>query len=477
LNYIKYGLYLMVIVIIAILFEKIMIFLYNVTLRSIAGDIAAYILILAVWIFLYILARGYLDKKVARRSSQYTLLGGALHLGICLAIYFYNTEPLLLLIFPVLFFVAYKMRNGQTGGIGGTFKLAPTHPELIDDRGGICILRVGASGVRALKFFTIVSQIPARELLLYIFHKQLECTFEIHSTNGTTQYYLTLIHEGRNYDTVHQQSLQDAEEFRQFLKKENITFIDVEDVLNALRIYYAPYFLYTPSPLDSNGHPLEFPQLAKKDYEILIEHEYDELTLTIHALHPEFTSNELYSLLKTTADDYYLQFHLRPLNALEIANLQQRLNHEYCDSLKRLTDNLEGNTEFQAAQYLFTSVNQVSKENLEPLLDQDELQHLRTVKKKLQYLKACKDIGLWELELSLIGNTVLAETIAIKLSGRQKHLPPQTFSPIARRQLVGHSHIINSTELFPLLPHRASDSEPHTLAQATIHPTLEEDAL
>ncbi|MFX1296435.1 MAG: hypothetical protein ACFFD2_16470 [Promethearchaeota archaeon] len=460
MNLIKYGIYIGAIVIVALLFEKIMTFFYDLTLNGLVGDLTSYLYLTLIWLAIFIIARGFLDKKMHPKSSQFALLGGGLHIGLCLAIYFYNTQPLYLLIFPVIIVIGYWMHQNRSTLSKGRYKLRPTHPEFVDERGGTCVFRAGSQGFTILKFFEITPPIPIKEFLLYLFHELVECTFEIRNSEGNLSYYLTVIAHGRNYDITHRHCMEQSNRLRQFFRQERMHSVDVNDVLNALCIYYAPYFLHNPTTLDEKGIPTIFPKLSSLENELIIEQGYDERTFTIHVLHPTFEANNLYSFLENLDENYYLQLHFRPLSSKEITEREDRFNQEYRDSLKRLTNGLEGDTEFQAASYLFSSVGRVSKENLEPLLDQSELTHLKEVKQKMQHIKVGRKIGLWAVDFYLMGNPVIAQTLAVKLNGIQQILIPHAFAPLACRKSLGYTHFIDSKELSTLLPQQSIQENP-----------------
>ncbi|MHA1648834.1 MAG: hypothetical protein ACTSYB_01470 [Candidatus Helarchaeota archaeon] len=452
MNLLKYGIYVIIIVIIALLFEQTMIFLYDITRQGFTGNIVAYCYIMIFWICLYIISRMFLDKSINSKSSQYVLYGGMFHIGLCLGIYFYDTEPLLLLIFPMLFGIGFWTRQTRPILMKKQLHLNQIHPEFIDDRGGMCVLRSGMQGFTALKFFAIQPPIPVREFLLYLFYEQIEGVFEIQRSDNQFSYFLTIVTRGRRYDQLYRNCLEQSIRLRQFFLQEQIRFMELNDMLNVLRAFYQPYFLYTPSPLNNRGVPLQFPHLIPIEMELVIEDSYDRKNFTLHTLQPKFIQNELYAILENVKEEYYLQIHFRPLTPLEIAEQEARLNQKYRDSLKRLTKDLDEDMEFQAASYLFSSVGQVSKENLEPLLDQDELAHLKEVKRQMRHIKVGTQIGLWELEICLLGNSVLAQTVAVKLGGHQQQHIPQAFTSLVSREFIGISQIVNSKELAILLP-------------------------
>ncbi|MHA1358321.1 MAG: hypothetical protein ACTSRC_09425 [Candidatus Helarchaeota archaeon] len=473
MGYIKYGIYLVVVIIIALIFEQIMTLFYNLTIQGIQGDFYTYIILGVIWFSIFLLAKIFLNENFHPKSSIYAMVGGMIHIGGCLAAYFMETNPILLLVFPVIFIIFYTNKTKKQGVNKGLFKLKPIHPLFVDTRGNICVLR-STAGFTALKFFTITPPFPVKELLLYLFHEQIEWTFEIQS-KGKKMYYLTIIVHGRNYDTVHQQCLDKITKLRHFLRQEEVTFIDLDDVLNALSSYYAPYFIYPLSSLDAKGIPNEFPRFKNIERELVIEYEMDELTFSLHNLQLDFKSNEFYAFLDSLEEYYYLQIHMRPLSLEEVASRAAKLNREYRDSIQRLTNGLEKNTEFQAASYLFSQVGDAQKKNLELLLDKNEIMHLRAVRRKIQQIEEGKVVGVWHAEVNLIGNQVLAQNLAIKSGGTQQLISPQIFPVIASRQLIGYGEVVDSKELYHILPNRIKQREVMALNTTPIPTTIEED--
>ena len=452
MGYMKYAVYIGVLLIFALLFNQIVIGLYDLSLNAITGELNSYFLLFTIWAGIIIVARAFLNKKVHPKASFVTCVGGTLHIGTCLALYLYEVNPLFLISYPLVIGIAYWTHQRHGPAPKFQLKLNTIHPEFIDERGGLCVLRTGPHGFTALKFFTVEPPLPGKELLLYLYHQQIECTLEAHRDQRGLTYTLALISHGRHYDTVQQQCIEHASRFREFLRQMRITHLEVSDVLNTLHTFYTPYFLYTPSPLDSHGRPAQFPQLNVSGGEIVIEQDFREQYLTVQALRPQFRPNELHTFLATVTSPFHLQVHFRPLRPAEVASREDCYNQDYRQSLKRLTGNLENDSEFQAASYLFNKVGEVAKEDLEPLLDQQELDHFRSIKRELRYLKDGEDIGLWEVACYFLGDVVLAQTIALQLNGTTDPLPPHAFTPIAMRDLVAPAPVINSKYLYQLLP-------------------------
>jgi len=448
----KYAIYIGIILIVALCFQQIMTFLYDLTLQGVAGQLNAYLILLFIWIFLYIVAKLLLDKKVHPKSSKYALWGGMLHIGAVLAVYFSNSNPFLLLIYPAILGIVVWTRQKRPHTPKFGLKLHISHPLFIDNRGGIGVLRTGCEGFLLLKFFRVDAPFPVKELLLYCAHEQLECTFEVRGTPEGLEYGIGLSVHGRRYDLVYQKCMDRANRLRQFLKKIDVSFTELSDYLNVLTRFYAPYFLYTPMPLTKNGLPQVFPQLSIDKNDLTVESDLEDCTFAIHRLKSTFPQNaDLYPFLEGVTERFCLQFHLTPLNAVQLDAKEVQLNTEYSATLKRLTKGLEENTEFQAASYLFTKTED-SKENLEPLLNRTELECLKSLKQRLRQLKAGRTIGLWETEFYLICSTSLAQALAIKIGGTAQVISPHTLPYLASRARLGEPTLVDSRDLSVLLP-------------------------
>jgi hypothetical protein len=452
MNFIKYGIYIFIILIVALLFEQIVTFLYDVTLRGVAGDLSAYIILVGIWVVIFIVARAFLDKRVNPRASRFVLWGSALHVGGSLAIYFYTTNPVLLLAFPILIAVIFLTRQKKSSTQKMGFRFHPIHPLLIDKRGGLCVVRNGSDGFHVLKFIHITPPLPVKDLLLYLFHQQIEGTLEIYRLREKINFCFGLMTHDRNYEVARKHCLDQYNQLRQFLKKLNITFRAYNDYLNTLKAFYAPYFLYKPSILTERGQPLTFPKLSSFERELCIDDGFSELTFSVHAIHPEFKPNRLYEFIETLKDAFFLQFHLSPLTESAVLAREERFNRDYKDSLRRLTQGLEGNSEFQAAAHLFNQTGEAEKENLMPLLDQRELEKLHDIKMNIKQVKNGRYIGLWGFNAYLIATSVLAQTLAIKLGGSKTVVSPQALCLLACRIAVGNPQVIDSKDLATVLP-------------------------
>jgi hypothetical protein len=461
----KYAVLIGALLVFAILFNQIVMGLYTLSFDAIKGDLISYLLLIAIWFGILLVARVFLNKKMHPKSSLFVFFGGTLHIGSCLAIYFYKVSPLLLILFPIAIGVAYWTRQRRPTGHPLQGKLDSIHPAFIDERGGLCVLRNGALGFTALKFFTLDPPLPGREFLLYLYHEQIECTFEIHRDSRGLAYTLVLITRGRDYESVQQQSVEQASHFRQFLRQLGIAHLEISDTLNILHAFYTPYFLYTPSQLDSKGIPVQFPHVSISGNEITVEQDLREQYFTVHALDPQFRPNQLHPFLTTDTTPFHLQVHLRPLSSTDIAARDNRFNQEYRQSLKRLTGTLEQDSEFQAASYLFNKVGEVAKEDLEPLLDQQELEHFRSIKRELHSLKDGLKVGLWEVACCCLSDVVLAQTLALHVHGKADPLPPQAFTSLVVRQPIGPAPVIASKNLVHLLP--SIKEAPVTAVQST----------
>ncbi|MDD1778604.1 MAG: hypothetical protein LUQ65_10595 [Candidatus Helarchaeota archaeon] len=455
----KYVIYIGIILIIAFFFEQIMTVLYDSTLQGIAGNVNAYLLLVVIWVIIYFVARIVFDKKVHPKSSHYALLAGILHVSIMLALFFANSNPLLLLIFPVIIGVIFWTRKKHPTAPKFAFKFQPTHPLYIDDRSGMAVFRIGKDGFLLLKFFMVKPPLPVKELLLYLYRQGIEFTFEIHH-QGDTRYYIGLLARGRHLDTLHNGCLEQVNMVRQFCKKLGVTATEVGDCLNVLQILYAPYFLYTPPRLSDKGVPLQFPHLSAQGTEVLIEHELEEFAFTVHKLTPAYTkNNEFYPFLETVEDSYYLQFHMVPLTAEQIDAKEEQANQQYRSTLKRMTGDLENNSEFQAAAYLFNQM-EPSKENIEPLMKREELKRLKQVKESLKKLEDGRTIGLWTAGCYLLSSSAVAQALAIKLDAQIQPLSPYSLPRIGCRQGIDAMSMIGSKELSNLFPNQLKQMEP-----------------
>jgi len=433
--------------------------LYNFTLQGVAGDVNAYILLVVIWVIIYLAARVVFDKKVHPKSSRYALLAGMLHISIMLALFFANSNPLLLLIFPVIILVIFWTSKKRPTAPKFAFKFQPTHPLYVDDRDGMAVFRVGKEGFLLIKFFLVQPPLPVRELLLFLYGQGIEFTFEIHHQKDTL-YYIGLVARGRHLDALHHSSLEQANKVRQFSKKLGITITEIGDYLNVLQVLYAPYFLYTPPRLSVKGAPVQFPHLSAQGTEVLIEHELEEFTFTVHRLTPTYAKNsELYSFLETIEDSYYLQFHIIPMTQAQIDAKEEQADEQYRTTLKRMTGELENNSEFQAAAYLFNQMD-APKENLEPLMKRAELDRLREVKRTLKKLQEGRTIGLWTVGCYFLSSPALAQALAVKMNAQLQPLSPYVLLPITIRQSMDAVAMIGSKELSTLFPNPLKQTEP-----------------
>ncbi len=452
MDLVKYGIYLIVILVVAFLFEQIVTFLYDISVRGIGGDLVAYIYLAIVWTTILLVARGFLDKNIHPKSSQFATWEGLGHIGIVLVLYFYSFEPLLLFIFPITIGLGYWLHQNHSMTIQHRFRLQLIHPEFIDTRGGFSVLNAGGKGYILFKFFLLRPPLPFRELLLYLYQEQLPFVFEMHHTKGPIHYCLGFFMSGRKYGTIHQELLTKVNRLSQFLKKQRVKFFDANDYLNILTIFYAPYFFYTPSPLDTRGHPLAFPQLAIIEKDLIIRRDLEAATVSLHLIHPPFSINRIHSVLQSLGEPFFLQIYCRLLSPTEIKLREGEFDMKYRQSIQRLTAGLEDNAEFQAASYLFSTVGQVSKENIEPLLDREELARLKGLKTELQQIKLGHQIGLWEVEIRFMGTDTTAQMLALKCGGTQRTLSPHAFALFVSRSKLGSPRILNSKQLFSLLP-------------------------
>jgi len=447
----KYAIYIGIILVVAFFFEQIMTGVYDLTLQGVAGDITAYILLVVVWIIIYIVARLFFDKKVHPKSSRYALWGGMLHISIMLGIFFANSNPILLLIFPIILGAAFWMRKKRQTTPKFAFKFHPIHPLFVDDRGGVSVFRIGKDGFLLMKFLLIRPPLPVKEILLYFYHEGIEFTFEAQHQHELL-YYMGLLVRGRHFGALHQGLLERVNRVRQFFKKLGIPFTEINDYMNVLKIIYAPYFLYTPPSLTIKGLPRQFPNLSAQGTEVLIENELEEFAFAIHKLTPASSkANELYSFLETIEEPYYFQFHMNPLGKLQLDSKEEQANEQYRTTLKRMTAELENNSEFQAASYLFTQM-EAPKENLEPLMDREELDRLKQVKKRLRKLQEGRTIGLWEAGFYLLGSPALAQALAVKMGVNLQTISPYTLPSLACRMGIEAGFMIDSKELSTLFP-------------------------
>jgi hypothetical protein len=292
-----------------------------------------------------------------------------------------------------------------------------------------------------------------KEILLYLYHEGIEFTFEVAHQRELT-YYIGLLARGRKFDALHQGLLEQANKVRQFFKKLGVSFAEINDYLNVLKIIYAPYFLYTPPSLTTKGLPSQFPILFAQGTEVLIENELEEFSFAIHKLTPASPkANKLYSFLETIEESYYLQFHMSPFGKLQLDLKEEQANEQYRTTLKRMTAELENNSEFQAASYLFTQM-EAPKENLEPLMDRAELDRLKNVKKHLRKLQEGRTIGLWEAGFYLLGSPSLAQALAVKIGANLQTISPYTLPSLACRVGIDAGSMIDSKELSILLPNK-----------------------
>lgn len=98
------------------------------------------------------------------------------------------------------------------------------------------------------------------------------------------------------------------------------------------------------------------------------------------------------------------------------------------------------------------TVKTKKKEDLEPLLDQKELDHLRWIKQEMRHLKDGIKVGLWEVACYCLSDAVLAQTLAMQLDGTVQPLPPHLFTPLTARILLSPGQVITSKGLIHLLP-------------------------
>jgi len=459
MSYIKYALYAGAVLIIALFFQEIVTGIYNVTLAGAAGDIGSFVILGLFWMAFYMLGRAYLDKKVHPKASQFTLFSGLLHIGGTLGFLFYQTDPIYLLIFPALFIVAVWVRRNASKDAGKwKIRFHFVHPEFIDDRGGVCVLRSGGSGFNLVKFIEVTPPLPVRELLMFFFHQQIDSTFEILHMAGQSVYFIGVVARGRRYEENLQRVLTQASKIRQFLKTQRVGFRDISDCLNVQRTFYTPYFLTKPAPVNEKGYPTRFPGISNLENQVVVTEDYSERSFTVHAIKPSFQANGFYNFLDGLSEDCYLRLYMHPLDQVEIATREEQTNEEYRDAIRRLSDGLEENAEFQAASYLFSQIGAPQKENIEPLLDRDELSHLGAVKRDLKNIKDGRKHGLWNIELNFCGSEVLAQTFKIKVDGTSQLLAPHAIGPILSRQFLSEGQTMNSKLLFHLLPHFSAQS-------------------
>ena len=466
----KYAIYIGIILIVAFFFEQLMTGLYDLTLQGVAGDLNAYFILVVAWVLIYFVARLVCDKKVHPKSSRFALWGGMIHIGTSLAIYFVNSNPVLLIIYPIILGFVYWTRQKRPMAPRFAVKFHPIHPLFIDGRGGVCVSRVGKDGFLLQKFLVVKPPIPVREVLLYFYHEGIEFTFEMQHKVGESVYYLGLLLRGRRFDAVYQACLEQVNKARQFFKRIGLSFVEVSDYLNVLRAFYLPYFLYDPSPLTIKGVPRRFSTLSIQGNEVLVENELEEFPFVIHKLVPAFKkSTEMYSFLETLEESYYFQFHFKPLTNPQIDSMEERDNEEYRATLKRLTAGLEDNSEFQAASYLFNQI-ETPKENLEPLMDRTELTHLKTLKKHLKKLQEGRTIGLWETGFTILSSPALAQALAVKIGGTVQPLSLYALPAFACRLGIEANCVTDSKEVSTMFPNEVSPKE-ETSAPSIEYPT------
>ncbi len=449
---IKYAVYLGVIIVIALVFEQFITGVYNLTLQGVAGNLSSYIFLVVIYFILFILGRAFFDKKLNSKSSQFILWGSMVHIGAMLAVYLYSINPALLFIFPAVIVIGLWSRNKTPGASKFHFKFRATHPEFIDERGGVCVLRSGSLGFALMKFFRIYLPIPLKELLLYLYNEKIECCFEVQGNGSGITYYLAVLGQGRNYDQTFKEFMDRNNRLRQFLRKEAVHFEDISDVISAQHTFYLPFFPNTPFKVDTHGTPQEFPAISNANGEIILQQEFDEQVFSVFSMKPHFAPGTLYQFLGNLNENYFLQIHLHPLSDIDVTLRAEELNQRYRDSIKRLSAGLEDNAEFQAASYLFNQVGQSSKDSIEPLLDKEELDHLDYIKKEIENVKFGRKIGLWDVEFSFLGSIVLAQTLNVKFGGTNQRISPHAISALTARTSLGQSQILDSKILHRLLP-------------------------
>lgn len=463
----KYAVYLGVILGIAFFFEQIMVFMYDLTLQCAAGELASYVILAVIWVFIYIIMRAYFDKKVHPQSSKFALWASVAHIGVSLAVFFSNTDPLLLLIFLILPAIWWMMRYKPSRTPKVRFSANPIHLEFIDARGGVCVLRSGLPRLTLLKFFTLYPPLAMRELLMFFNHRQMECSLELQRTAQGLNYCLALITQGHNYDQAFEECYRQANDLRQFLKKQRVRFRDIGDYLNAQLAFYKPYFCETAFSLDHRGHPRQFPTVTALDGEVVIEEDFSERCFAIHALRPEFTPNDLYAFLEKQEEEFFLQFHMRPLTDMEVELLEIECHEGYRDSLQRLSEEVQNDGLF-AVGNLFERTGEASMKNFEPLLDREELKRFKKIKKQMRDIEDGKRLGFWEFEFRVLGSSILAQSIRVKVGGELELLPPHALRMLSSRLSSGFSQVVNSKKVERALPYQRQAARGITANQTAL---------
>lgn len=460
MSLIKYGLYVLVIVVIAVVFEQVMTFMYDLTVQGIGGELLSYVTMGVLWMTLYVLAKAFLNKRIHPSTSQFLLWASMFHIGGSLAVFFYTTNPSLLLAFPIVIGVVVFLRRRTPYRPNLRWKSRPIHPLFVDDTEGICCSRTESGTFQLVKFFTLQPPFPLKELLLFLFHEQITCVFEVHHHLGHLEYSLGLLERARDFRTAQHALLTKKHLLRQFFKSTSVIFQDVKETINVLKCYYAPYFLYRPAPLDSHGCPMSFPSISSLDQEVILEHGFDEMSFTLSRIRPTGTPTTLYPFLEAIEESVHFQLYLHPLNAQQINQREALLNTQYKETLRRLTSGLESNSDFQAASYLFNQPGDSHRETIEPLLDQADLKVLNDLKEQLRQVKAGRLIGLWNIEAYVFASAAVAQTVTIKLNSTKQSLPPSSLTRLTGRTPSGDSHIIDGKELITIFPSPLDSQNP-----------------
>jgi len=186
---------------------------------------------------------------------------------------------------------------------------------------------------------------------------------------------------------------------------------------------------------------------------MLIENELEEFQFAVHKLTPTYSkANEMYAFLETIEEPYYLQFHFNPLEKLQLDQKEEQANDQYRSTLKRLTEELENNSEFQAATYFFTQM-EAPKEDLEPLIDRTELDRLKQAKNYLKRLQEGRTIGLWAAGFYLLSSPALAQALALKMGASLQTILPYSLPSLACHLCIEEGSMAESKEISTLLPH------------------------
>ena len=358
----------------------------------------------------------------------------------------------------------------------------------------MCVLRFGINTFHLIKFFTLTPPLPLLEVLMFLFRQQTEFTFEIQHVHKQTKYHIGLIvHDHGRYDDLYQELMDQANNFRMHLRRQQAQFSDVGDYLNAQLTFYAPYFCGLLAPLKKFGKlrklwkPARFPELTREEDEIEIREklterlpqlihemqdigfreELTERTFTLHLLAPDFEKNKLYDFLDTLNEDYYLQFHLRPICEGEFADIEHTAFQHYRNAAEALQNQVgpSGSTAHTAFT-LLTQVKDSSPETVRYFLAPDALRRLSDAKQAMHNLDLGRRIGTWEVEITFLGNAVLASTLAVKIGGNCPQLPAECLTRLAERRLsriarrdnnwrewgVPHQQFLHSRLLHSLLP-------------------------